>query len=149
MTTQSKAALAVPRGSFSRKAFTAFHLLFISIPLITGAMDLFAGTALLAPSLDRSADGFLMLESNYRYLSGFWLGTALLLLWALRDVAARARVIELLWVMVFLGGLGRLVSWITVGQPPPPFIGFMAFELLGAPLFVLWLRRTWPGAGHE
>jgi hypothetical protein len=47
-----------------------------------------------------------------------------------------------LWVAVFLGGIGRLLSWWAVGTPPAPFIGFLLLEIVGAPMFIYWQRRV-------
>jgi hypothetical protein len=46
-----------------------------------------------------------------------------------------------LWGMIFLGGLGRLLSILDAGLPPAPFLGVLLLELVGAPVFVLWQRR--------
>jgi hypothetical protein len=43
--------------------------------------------------------------------------------------------------MIFIGGIGRLISMLLVALPPAPFIGFTALEIFGAPLFVLWQAR--------
>lgn len=47
-----------------------------------------------------------------------------------------------LWGAVFLGGLGRLLSWMRIGAPPKPFMGFTLLELLGAPAFIYWQARV-------
>jgi hypothetical protein len=49
---------------------------------------------------------------------------------------------RVLWLMIFLGGLGRLMSWRWVGLPLPPFVGFTILEVAGAPLFVWWQHRV-------
>lgn len=35
-----------------------------------------------------------------------------------------------------------MLSWILVGAPPKPFIGFTLLELIGAPLFMYWQYRV-------
>jgi hypothetical protein len=47
-----------------------------------------------------------------------------------------------LWVAVFFGGVGRLLSWLVIGAPPRPFIGFLLLEIVGAPLFIYWQSRV-------
>jgi len=47
-----------------------------------------------------------------------------------------------LWGMIFMGGIGRLISMLVVGLPPVPFVGFTALEIVGAPLIVLWQARV-------
>lgn len=46
------------------------------------------------------------------------------------------------WGAVFLGGVGRLLSWGGGGTPPAPFVGFLLLELVGPPLFVYWQHRA-------
>jgi hypothetical protein len=43
--------------------------------------------------------------------------------------------------MIFLGGVGRLISMLLRALPPIPFIGFTILEIAGAPIFVLWQAR--------
>ena len=45
---------------------------------------------------------------------------------------------RVLWVMTFIGGIGRLVSNISLGRPRNPFVAFTAIEIVGAPLFFWW-----------
>jgi hypothetical protein len=47
-----------------------------------------------------------------------------------------------LWVAVFLGGVGRVLSWLLIGPPPKPYVGFILLELVGAPLFIYWQYRV-------
>ena len=48
---------------------------------------------------------------------------------------------RVVWGMIFLGGVGRLLSTVFSGMPPSPFIGFTALEIVGAPFFVAWQSR--------
>jgi hypothetical protein len=54
-----------------------------------------------------------------------------------------ARINDVPWLagVFFLGGIGRLISWMAVGAPHPFFLSLMAAEL-GLPLILifLWLR---------
>jgi hypothetical protein len=43
-----------------------------------------------------------------------------------------------LWLMIFFGGVGRLLSMVFVGAPPWPFMGFTRLEIVGPPLFIAW-----------
>lgn len=38
--------------------------------------------------------------------------------------------------------LGRVISWLQIGQPPKPYVGFILLELVGAPLFIYWQYRV-------
>jgi hypothetical protein len=79
-----------------------------------------------------------ILDSNLRFFGGVWLGLGLAMLWLVPSIEHQGVLFRALWVAVFLGGVGRLLSWLQVGAPPKPFIGFTLLELLGAPLFIYW-----------
>lgn len=66
-----------------------------------------------------------LLDTNMRFYSGVWLvlGIAVLLtVGALEKHVFRYRVFL---VMIFVGGIGRLLSLLVVGMPPFPLIGLM------------------------
>ena len=130
----------------SRKAFIAIHLLLLLVPFATGALELAVGSKLLAPLLDMTLGPSRMMDSNLRFFGGLWFMCGVMAVWALRDLNRRALFVQWLWALIFAGGIGRAISMVVVGLPPAPFIGFTALELIGAPLFVLWLRRLTPRA---
>jgi hypothetical protein len=82
-----------------------------------------------------------ILDSNLRFFGGIWLGLGLAMLWLVPSIEHQGVLFRVLWGAVFLGGVGRLLSWIRIGAPPGPFIGFTLLELVGAPLFIFWQYR--------
>ena len=82
-----------------------------------------------------------ILDSNLRFFGGIWLGIGLAMLWLVPSIEHQGILFRALWVAVFLGGVGRLLSWIMIGAPPRPFIGFTLLELVGAPVFIYWQYR--------
>ena len=82
------------------------------------------------------------LDGNLRFFSGLWLGLGIALYWMLPSIERQTALFGVLWGMIFLGGIGRLLSLFDAGAPPAPFFGAIALELLGAPAFVLWQRRV-------
>jgi hypothetical protein len=81
------------------------------------------------------------LDSNIRFFSGVWLGLGITIFAILRNIERHGIVFRAIWGMIFIGGLGRLVSLFDAGVPPAPFIAFIALELVGAPLMVWWHSR--------
>ena len=77
------------------------------------------------------------LDNQFRYLSAYYLSLFFLIIWVLRDLENRGAVLRLLVLAIFLGGLARLYSYLTVGPPPANAMVGMALEL-GSPLIVLW-----------
>jgi hypothetical protein len=82
-----------------------------------------------------------VLDSNLRFFSGVWFGVGLALFAIVPRLERHGLLFRALWGMIFLGGLGRVVSIADAGMPPAPFLGVLALEILGAPLLVLWHRR--------
>jgi hypothetical protein len=83
-----------------------------------------------------------MLDSNLRFYSGVWLGVGLAAFWLLPGIERETALFRALWTMIFLGGLGRIMSLAWVGTPFAPFIGFTVLEIVGAPFFVWWQHRV-------
>jgi hypothetical protein len=44
--------------------------------------------------------------------------------------------------MIFIGGIGRLLSMIMLGWPSVAFVAFTAIEIVGAPMFIWWQSRV-------
>ncbi len=82
-----------------------------------------------------------VLDSNLRFFSGVWLGVGGAAFWTVSGIERKGPMFRALWSMIFLGGLGRLLSILDAGLPPAPFLGVLLLELVGAPVFVLWQLR--------
>jgi hypothetical protein len=109
------------------------------IPIVTGIITLLGvKDPLYRPlALPRSP----ILDSNLRFFGGIWVGLGLAMLWLVPSIEHQGVLFRALWGAVFLGGVGRMLSWILIGTPPKPFIGFTLLELIGAPLFIYWQYR--------
>jgi hypothetical protein len=89
------------------------------------------------------------LDSNLRFFGGVWLGLGVVLFLMLPRIEREGALFRAMWGMIFLGGVGRLVSIVDAGLPPAPFLGVLVLEIVGAPLFVLWHRRIERRAASE
>jgi len=107
-----------------------------AIPVLTGIITMFGlkdpiyASAALPPNP--------LLDSNLRFFGGLWLGLGLALCWIIPDIEKQAVVFRMLWGMIFLGGIGRLLSMMLLDWPPMPFVGFTVLEIVGAPVFIAW-----------
>jgi hypothetical protein len=110
-----------------------------AIPVITGILTMFGLDDPLYGSAGLPRN--VLLDSNLRFFGGVWLGLGLAAWWQIPTIEKRGSVFRALWGMIFLGGLGRVLSMIYVGLPPAAFIGFTILELIGAPLIILWQFR--------
>jgi hypothetical protein len=123
----------------SRRALQAATFILALVPVLTGLLGmlglddpLYAGAG-----LPRDAT----LDSNLRFYAGAWFGLGLAAMWIIPRIERETMLFRALWLMIFTGGIGRLLSLLLVGAPFLPFIGFTALEIIGAPLFIWWQAR--------
>jgi Domain of unknown function (DUF4345) len=109
------------------------------IPIITSLVGFMGVTDPLYAAADIARDP--LLDSNLRFFNGVWLGLGLSLLWLVPRIDTETALFRILWGMIFIGGIGRLLSMIFIGLPPWPFIAFTVLEIVGAPLFIAWQHR--------
>ena len=110
-----------------------------TIPILTGIIGMsgLSDPVYAASSLPTNS----LLDSNLRFFSGVWLGLGLALYWLIPKIDRETVLFRALWGMIFLGGIGRLISMVLMALPPMPFIGFTILEIAGAPIFILWQAR--------
>lgn len=81
------------------------------------------------------------IDNQYRYLSAFYLVLAFLLWWMIPNIEKHTTPIRLIVLAIFLGGLARVYSTMSVGTPP--MINFVGAGLeLGAPILALWQAKV-------
>jgi hypothetical protein len=110
-----------------------------TIPLATGVIGMTGVRDPLYASANLPAN--VLLDSNLRFFAGVWLGLGIAIFWLIPDIEKQTVLFRAVWGMIFVGGVGRLLSMLLLAPPPLPFIGFTILEIVGAPLFVLWQRR--------
>lgn len=110
-----------------------------AIPIITGVVGMSGVRDPLYASSGVPTN--VLLDSNLRFFSGVWLGLGVAMCWMIPRIDQQTLLFRVLWGMIFLGGVGRLISMATFAFPPGPFIGFTALEIVGSPLMVLWQAR--------
>ncbi|HKX43084.1 MAG TPA: DUF4345 domain-containing protein [Burkholderiaceae bacterium] len=123
----------------SRKLLQAATIALGLVPLITGVLTMLGldDPIYAAAGLPRHP----LLDSNLRFFGGVWLGLGVAMLWLVPSIERQTILYRALWGAVFVGGVGRCLSWALTGMPPAPFIGFTVLEIVGAPLFVCWQHR--------
>lgn len=110
-----------------------------AVPVATGVVTMLGLSDPLYAALALPRDA--TLDSNMRFLGGVWLGLGLSVWWLVPRIASQTALFRAVWLMIFLGGVGRLASLLIVGLPLLPFVGFTVLEIVGAPLFVWWQRE--------
>ena len=109
------------------------------IPVATGLFGLVVGAS---DPLYSQGPRDVLLDSNLRFFSGVWLGLGIALFWTLPRIGEQTVLFRVIWGMIFVGGMGRLISMAVLAVPPAPFIAFTALEIIGAPLIVWWQSRV-------
>ena len=110
-----------------------------AIPVITGIITMLGIADPIYASAGIPANA--LLDSNLRFFGGLWLVLGLAIYWLIPRIEQEVAVFRILWLMIFVGGIGRLVSMVFLGLPPWPFIGFTILEIAGAPAFIAWHAR--------
>ena len=110
-----------------------------AVPVITGLVGMLGLSDPLYAGLRLPQDA--TLDSNMRFFGGVWLGLGLSVWWLVPRIDTQTALFRAAWLMIALGGVGRLVSMALVGLPLLPFVGFTALEIVGAPLFVWWQNQ--------
>jgi uncharacterized protein DUF4345 len=119
-----------------RRLLQAAVALLALIPIGAGLSGIWLG-----PAMVRVADAGVTADSQFRYLSGLLLAIGLCF-WRMVPIIERAGpAARLLTLVVFIGGIGRLVSLIALGVPSLAMLGGLAMELVVTPLLCFWQMR--------
>jgi Domain of unknown function (DUF4345) len=105
------------------------------IPVSAGLYGVLFGHTLTGDTVSVSAD------SHFRYLSGLLLALGLCFWSTVPGIEAKTGRFRLLTLLVFLGGLGRLLGLFLTGVPSIFMLGGLTMELLVTPILCLWQTR--------
>jgi hypothetical protein len=120
----------------SKRLLQAVVLVASLIPLTFGLLGIVFGAQQLQGSPVTAS-----LDSQYRFLSAWYLGLAALAWWTVPRIEQHGTLLTIICLAIFAGGLARLVSAVLVGWPQPSMVGGLVFELL-FPLLIPWQRRV-------
>lgn len=126
----------------SKRALQVATAILAAVPTITGVLGMMGIGDPLYASLGVSMPADATLDSNLRFYAGVWLGLGLAAFSVIPSIERQGVLFRALWVMIFIGGIGRLISFAALGMPFPPFVGFTVLEIVGAPLFIWWQRKV-------
>jgi Domain of unknown function (DUF4345) len=122
---------------FERQALRVAVAIACLVPICAGSGGVVLGLRMMgsAPAGD--------LDSHFRYLSGLLLGIGLGYASTIPRIEAHGRRFRLLTGIVVVGGLGRLISLLSIGPPSRVMLAALAMELVITPSLALW---QWRGA---
>lgn len=95
------------------------------IPILLAVQNIGGGAAGLAGEPVSAA-----LDNQFRYLSAFYLSLSFLIWWAIPNIERHTAMVCILVGCVFLGGLARLYSYMTLGHPGADLFGGMVLEFV-------------------
>lgn len=122
-------------------AFRIVTILVGLVPLFLGVTGVFFGAAEHSGGTGVAA----ALDSQYRYLAAVYVAVGLMVLWSAGDVKGRAMLLRFAMLGWFLGGLARMVSWMTVGEPASWQVSGLVIEMIVPAVLILWQRRVIKG----
>ena len=106
------------------------------VPVSAGLFGVLFGPALTGDRVSVSAD------SHFRYLSGLLLGIGLLFWSTTPAIEEKTGRFRLLTLVVFIGGLARLLGLVLTGVPSLYMLASLALELVITPILALWQTRV-------
>ena len=107
------------------------------IPVGVAVWHIIFGPAVVDP---RFVEG--PFASHFRYLSGLLLAIGLLFWSTVPGIEYKANRFRVLTLIVFVGGLSRLLGLLMTGLPGLAMLGGLAMELVITPLLCLWQARV-------
>jgi len=116
-----------------KRGLQIFLAIFSLAPLYFGVTGVLSGAAGHMPVEAVTPD----LDSQFRYLSGMYIGFTALIWWFIPNIDRHVWLFRLLTLAIFLGGLSRLLSFLTVGAPAPEMVAGIGIEI-ALPLIVIW-----------
>lgn len=103
------------------------------VPILAGLAGVVMG-----PEMIQDGPYSISSESHYRYLSGLLLGIGLVFWSTIPSIEESTRLFRFLTLIVFIGGLARLLGLFITGVPSFTMIGGLGMELVVTPLLCLW-----------
>jgi Domain of unknown function (DUF4345) len=128
------ATLAAPKLR-ERRALQICLAVGAFIPISAGLSGVVFGMRFVETSAEISAD------SHFRYLSGLLLAIGLAYWSTIPSIEAKTMQVRLLTLLVFVGGLGRLLGLVVMGVPSAGMMGGLVMELIVTPALCLWQAR--------
>ena len=109
-----------------RRTLQVLLALFGAMAIVISLLHIVFGPAAIPGSIPINAT----MDSEDRFYATLFLAYGAALLWCIRDVERKAKVVYFLMLTLFVGGLARIVSMFTVGLPNTFFIAMTSLELV-------------------
>ena len=117
-----------------RRRLQAAIILASLVPIAAGLAGIILGPGMIETGSTAN------LDSHFRYLSGVLLAIGLAFLSLVPRIETQTLRFQLLTLIVFIGGLARLVSLAAIGRPAAAILAGLTMELAIVSLLCLWQR---------
>ena len=121
--------------------------LFGVIALITGGAAAFGGAegdlqlaGLVSPLVLSTVEGAVV-DNNFRFFGGVWMGVGFMLLYSMVRWEDNVMSIRFAALAIFIGGLGRMMPWLSGDMVPEVMYPPIILEIVIMPLLVFWDSR--------
>jgi hypothetical protein len=104
------------------------------LALVTGLLTFWQGRG----SVPGGNEASITVDNELRFYSAYWIGYGLLCGWVAANLPEHLSIVPLLAAVLFLSGLGRLLSLVRIGKPAPLYVPFMIAEFV-VPLVMISL----------
>jgi len=131
------------------RVFTIIIYILAAVCIITGGKDFIigiGGLSGLGADVSQAALRDPALNNGFQFFAGIWIGVGILFILFLRDLTKYKTAMLTLMAIVFLGGIGRVISILKFGMPETDsgqriIILGLVIELLLMPILALFLSR--------
>ncbi|GLQ30719.1 DUF4345 domain-containing protein [Litoribrevibacter albus] len=106
-----------------------------AVALITGLNVVIGGAAAVPGSLG-SVEA--TVDNELRFFSIYWVAFGVFCFWVARNIDTQFFFIPFIALFFFLGGVGRLISTLTIGNPASILVPAMVLEFV-LPVLIYWL----------
>lgn len=131
--------VTTPPAAPGDRTLRVLLILLALIPIGTGTFGVITGLSIGPGGAADRADYF---DTEYRFLSGVWLGIGISLIWAAMNIQQRRQVVSVALIAIGLGAVSRLVGAIITGLPPLPFAVAFLIEATYVPIVALLFIRS-------
>lgn len=121
-------------GTSSRRAFQALLVVLAGIAVIAGMATVLFGVDSIIGAEAVSAT----VDSEMRFYAVWYVGAGVLLAWSAANLERSGGIVRGVAALLFLGGLSRALSWISVGEPHNLSVVLMVIELTLPTVIVAW-----------
>jgi len=118
-----------------RRALQVLLALFGATAIFISLLHIVLGPAAIPGSVPVNAT----MDSEDRFYATLFLAYGAVLIWCIKDIEHKSKVVYFLMVTFFVGGLARIVSVLVVG-PPNTFFILMTVLELSLPIVLMYMQ---------